>query len=89
MASNEKLMIQSVIILGNHIQALGLARQAYTLGIEVILFTDTEYSITRFSNAVRQTFLFKSESDLMGQIIDLNIDHKRTLLIPTNDSMVE
>lgn len=82
-------MVESVFILGNHIQALGLARQVHRLGLEVMLFTDTRYSITRFSNAVKQTIIFKAENDLLDKIINLNKNPKNILLFPTNDRMVE
>jgi len=82
-------MIESVFILGNHIQALGLARQVQKLGLEVMLFSDSRYSITRFSNAVKQTIIFKSENDLLDKIVNLNINPKNILLFPTNDRMVE
>jgi D-aspartate ligase len=82
-------MIKSVFILGNHIQALGIARQIRDLGIEAILFTDTKYSITRFSNAIKQSFIFNNEDDLLDKIINLNKNPRNILLFPTNDLMVD
>lgn len=82
-------MIQTVFLLGNHIQALGLARQICRTGISVILFSDTKYSISRFSNAVKKWFVFKNEDELLTKIIELNKNPKNILLFPTNDKMVE
>ncbi len=81
-------MIRKVLILGNHIQALGLARQIYQCGCEVILYTDSLYSITRYSKAVKQCFIFEDEADLMGKILKNAGDIKESLLFPTNDKLV-
>lgn len=82
-------MIRKVFILGNHIQALCLARQIKELDIEVNLFTDSRYSISRFSNAVEQTYLFQTMADLMEKISCLAKNEKDILLFPTNDQMVD
>lgn len=81
-------MIQKVFILGNHIQALCLARQIKAMDIEVNLFTDTRYSISRFSNAVDETYFFQTMPDLMEKILCLAKKEKNILLFPTNDLMV-
>ena len=45
-------MIDNLFILGGHIQALGLARQAKRSGIGVFLFVPDIYSVARFSRCV-------------------------------------
>jgi len=81
-------LIKKVFILGNHIQALGVARQIKAIGLDVLLFTDSKYSITRFSNAVKRTIFFKNENELIERIIISNKEDKTVLLFPTNDQMV-
>ena len=81
-------MIKRVFILGNHIQALGLVRQAYDKGMKVYLFTDSAFSISRFSKAVSRTFIFKSVNDLLNLMHSLKAGYKDALLFPTNDFMV-
>lgn len=81
-------MITKVYILGNHIQALGIARQIHNYGADAILFTDSKYSITRYSKAIKQSFIFKNEEDLLFKITKLAGDEKDILLFPTNDHLV-
>jgi D-aspartate ligase len=81
-------MIKQVFILGNHIQALGLCRQISKVGVEVILFTNTKHSISRYSNSVKRSIIYKNEVDLLTKIISLKENSKTILLFPTNDQMV-
>ncbi|MBO4263510.1 MAG: hypothetical protein J5871_02370 [Bacteroidales bacterium] len=80
-------MIRQVIIIGSHIQALGLARQAKRTGIRVILFTEERCSVARFSRAVRKTVFFRSMDEL-GRALKPYEDTD-TLLFPTADQYVE
>ncbi|KAF5054945.1 hypothetical protein DSECCO2_382820 [anaerobic digester metagenome] len=82
-------MITKVFILGNHIQALGIARQVYSLGMEVYLFTASKYSIARYSNTVKKTIIFSDVADLYEKIINAREKEKNVLLFPTSDSMVD
>lgn len=80
-------MIKQIIILGGHIQALGLARQAKAIGIPIIVFIEDTYSVARFSRAVKKTVVF-------GRIDNLNnclapYRDTDTLLFPTADQYVE
>jgi len=81
-------MIKEVFILGNHIQALGLARQLKHSKIGVCLFTSDKLSITRFSNAVDQTVVFSDHNDLLFKIEERKLGERSALLFPTNDDMV-
>ncbi len=82
-------MIKRIVILGGHIQALGLARQASSKGVEVVLLTESRYSVARYSRAVKRTIVFNSEEEEMQYINDLCLPNQATLLFPTNDEAVE
>jgi predicted ATP-grasp superfamily ATP-dependent carboligase len=82
-------MIENVIILGNHIQALGISRIVGKLNLHVLLFSDYNASITKFSNSCKEFYLFSDEDDLLGQLKKLDRGEKKTLIIPTNDRMVK
>ena len=82
-------MIQRVVIIGGHIQALGLARQVYDKGLEVVLLLDTKWAVARFSKAISKYYLYDSEEQLRQVIMKLYLPHQATLLFPTNDETVE
>jgi predicted ATP-grasp superfamily ATP-dependent carboligase len=82
-------MVRNVIILGSHIQALGLARQSNAIGVEVILAIPDRYSVAYFSNAVSKVLLYSTEKELYGKICSCKTNVKETLLFPTNDEMIE
>jgi len=82
-------LIKQIFILGNHIQALGIARQVKGMGIGVCLFTSDKLSITRFSNAVDKTVIFTAHNDLLLKIEDSRVNERSVLLFPTNDNMVD
>lgn len=81
-------MIKKVFILGNHIQALGLCRQIIKEAVDVILFINTKHSISRYSNSVKKSIIYKDEDDLLIKIISQKKNSKTILLFPTNDQMV-
>lgn len=82
-------MIQRIVILGGHIQALGLARQVTAKGREVILLVDDVCSVARFSRSVSKTVVYHSLEELAYTVESLVLPHKGTLLFPTNDEYVE
>lgn len=82
-------MIHRVVILGGHIQALGLARQVAAKSIEVVLLVDTRYAVAKYSKAVHKTYIYHSTTELEQWIETLCLPHKECLLFPTNDEMVE
>ena len=81
-------MIQRVVIFGGHIQALGLARQVKTRGLEVVIVTDDRCSVARFSRAVSRTIIAPM-GDWILEIGKLELPDKGALLFPTNDEAVE
>ena len=79
--------VEQVIILGGHIQALGLARQAHEMGIRVVLFIEDAYSVARFSRSVDKTVVFGSIDRLADCLIPFH--DTESLLFPTGDQYVE
>lgn len=82
-------MIQRVVIIGGHIQALGLARQVVKKQVEVVLLLDTACAVARFSRYVARTVYYQTTEELNSQIMQLQLPNKATLLFPTNDEAVE
>lgn len=82
-------MIQRVVIIGGHIQALGLARQVAKKQVEVVLLLDTAWAVARFSRYVARTLYYQTIEELNSQIMQLQLSNKATLLFPTNDEAVE
>jgi len=82
-------MIHRVVILGGHIQALGLARQVAAKSIEVVLLVDTRYAVAKYSKAVHKTHIYHNITELEHRIEKLCLPQKGCLLFPTNDEMVE
>ena len=79
--------VEQVIILGGHIQALGLARQVRAMGIRVILFIEDACSVARYSRSVSETVVFGSIDRLEAALIPYH--HTKSLLFPTGDQYVE
>lgn len=80
-------MIKQVIIIGGHIQALGLARQAKAIGIPVIVFIEDAYSVARYSSAVKKAVIFEKIDNLNDCLAPYQ--DTDTLLFPTADQYVE
>lgn len=80
-------MISRIIILGGHIQALGLARQAKKKGVCVTLIIPDGYSVARFSNCVDSVTICKEENDLHKTLLAKG--DKSTLLFPTSDEYID
>lgn len=81
-------MIDTVIILGNHIQGLGVSRICHKLGMEVILYNEGGACVTRFSNTCGTFKQFDGDEDLLEQLLQLDVPLKEALLMPTNDRFV-
>lgn len=86
-ALSDRSRVAQVIILGGHIQALGLARQVHALGIPVILFIEDAYSVARFSRSVDTTVVFGSVDRLEDALRPFR--DTGSLLFPTGDQYVE
>lgn len=80
-------MITKVILLGGHIQALGLARQVHKKGLPVTLCVADGYAVARFSNAVSSTNVFPSFEQLEEYLI--SVADKNALLFPTSDDYID
>ena len=81
-------MIQTVIILGNHIQGLGVSRICHNLGLQVFLYNEDRLCVTRFSRTCQRFYQFDGEADLLQQLLKLNVPDQSALLMPTNDRFV-
>jgi len=81
-------MIEEVIILGNHIQGLGISRIANRLGYRVFLYNKSPLSVARFSNTLYQFNKFKNLEHLLQLLISKNLEGRKTIIFPTNDQMV-
>lgn len=82
-------MINRVVIIGGHIQALGLARQVAQQNLEVVLLLDTSLAVARFSKYVKKYYVFHNTDELLQLINQLRLPNQATLLFPTNDEVVE
>ncbi len=82
-------MIKQIAILGNHIQSLGICRIVGRLGYPVILYNSYKQSITRYSKYCSEFVLFSNHDDLLVKLGARESLDKTTLLIPTNDSLVD
>ena len=81
-------MIDTVILLGNHIQGLGVARICNEAGVRVHLFNEDTLCVTRFSNTCNAFTRFSGDTDLLAKLFALDVKDKKTLLVPTNDRFV-
>lgn len=79
--------IREVILLGNHIQALGLSRLAARTGRRVALYNDYGASVTRFSRTCREFHLFRDKPHLL-ELLRQRPGRRQALLIATNDNLV-
>lgn len=82
-------MIQRVVIIGGHIQALGLVRQIAKKGIEAVLLIDSSLAVARFSRYVSLVYTYNTNDDLLAKIQQLYLPNQATLIFPTNDEAVE
>ena len=79
--------IKKVLILGNHIQALGLSRMAAKMGLHVSIYNSYGASVARFSNSVKKFRIFKDQDHLLKLLLEQN-GTKDTLLVATNDDLI-
>ena len=81
-------MIKEILILGNHIQGLGISRIVNRLGYKVTLFNNYSLSVARFSNTCNKFIKYKDTNNLLELLQARNTENKEALLIPTNDMLV-
>ena len=88
MKSKENL---GVIIVGGHVQGLGIIRIYGQHGIPVVLLDDTSYNLGRFSRYCSKFFKYEKH-DLLAFLIHLSKKHttlKNWLIVPTKDYHVK
>lgn len=81
-------MIKTIFILGDFVQALGLARQVKQFKLKVFLLTKNKFSLTAFSNTVDKIVLYNNIENELGTILAKYQD-KQTLLFPTSDEYID
>lgn len=81
------MAINKLILLGGHIQALGLARQACKCDVPVYVCLKDAYSVAKYSNSVKEVFIIDNDDKLEEKI--LSIADKNTLLFPTSDDYID
>jgi len=79
-------MIKNAIILGDHIQSLGVIRILGKLGINTTLFNDYSLSVARFSKYCNKFVFFNDSKELLSKLLS---QERNSLVIPTNDKMVK
>lgn len=79
-----------VIIIGGHVQGLGIARIYGKSGIPVILLDDTKINLTRHSKYCLRFFKYEKDK-LFDKLLELGKagQYDKWMLIPTNDAVVE
>ena len=80
-------MIGTAIVLGEHIQALGLARQAHRQSLKVVLAVKNRFSVARFSNTVDKVLYYSDDDSLLSALQSYR--DSKALLFPSSDDMVE
>ena len=80
-------MISTAIILGEHIQALGLVRQAHSLGLTVILAVKSRCSVARFSNSIDRILYYSDDDSLTNTLLEFK--DSDAILFPTSDDLIE
>lgn len=79
-------MIRQILVLGGHIQALGVVRQAKKEGIRTVLILTDGWSVARYSRYVDEVRIVHKD-----KLIEILEEYKDTdsLLFPTSDEFVE
>ncbi len=81
-------MITTIILLGNHIQGLGVSRICHKLGLSVHLFNEDQLCVTRFSSSCHEFTQFKGTGGLLRKLLELDVSPHEAVLMPTNDRFV-
>lgn len=89
--SQQNHTIEVVLILGGHIQALGLARQAKIMSCHVIVCSRDSWSVARFSKNVDEFVIKKTNCEIVDFIKEINSSscYKNTIVVPTSDDYIE
>ncbi|MDO4190567.1 MAG: hypothetical protein Q4D14_02620 [Bacteroidales bacterium] len=80
-------MIDAILILGGHIQALGLARQVKAKGLHVSVVTNDRCAVARLSRSVDTTRFYQTDDELLSLLTTMG--NKHTLLFPTSDDYID
>ena len=80
-------MIERVIILGGYVNALGVARQAGKMGLEVTIVTKRNSNLACYSKYVKKHYYFSTDDELNTILRQYTLPN--TMLYPTGDQYVE
>jgi len=82
--------INGIIVLGGHVQALGILRILGREGIPGIIIDSTKINISRHSKYCKE-FILCDEENIISLLLDLgkNKKHENWLIMPTSDNHVK
>ncbi|WP_135606654.1 hypothetical protein [Methanococcoides sp. NM1] len=94
MDKNENHTIPGIVLIGDHVQALGVARSIGQLNVPVYLLNDKRLSVVRFSKYISKFIRapsLKDKSEFVSFLLEIAELHglKDHLLIPANDDAVK
>ncbi len=75
---------RNVIIIGGHVQGLGICRILGKMGYQIVLFDDTRYNLTRWSKFCKK-FVFFREKELLSILLEQKDTYKGNIIFPTSD----
>lgn len=79
-----------IIVLGGHVQALGIIRTFGRIGIESVIIENTSKNISRHSKYCTEYYVV-ADQDLLQFLLDLGSEnkHQNWIIFPTNDFHVK
>lgn len=88
-STNKKLKDSGVIVIGGHVQGLGITRIYGKLGLPVIVIDSTRYNIARHSQYCK-SFLYYKNKHLLDYLFGLGKSgrFKNYVILPTHDEHV-
>ena len=78
--------MKNVIIIGGHVQALGITRILGELGFNITILDSTIFNLARHSKFCENFIKFKKDN-LLNKLIELGKtkEHQNSIVFPTND----
>lgn len=79
-----------VIVLGGHVQGLGIVRAFAKKGMRVVVIDDTDFNLAKYSRYCVE--FIKCQNSQLKELLfalKLNSDYKRSVVFPTNDFHVK
>lgn len=81
--------MKGIIIIGGHVQALGITRILGVLGVPIVILDSTPYNLARHSKFTKRFIKYK-KGKLHEKLVELKVDIglKGYIIFPTNDEHV-